>query len=278
MRAFRAVTGGSGMDVEMWPVGRLKPYPDNPRRNDASVDAVAASLREFGFRQPVVVDEQDVIVVGHTRYKAALKLGLTEVPVHVARGLTPDQARAYRIADNQTATLSAWDDGLLAQELAALQAADFDLGLTGFAEDDLLALLADPPAEPTGDPDDVPDPPADPVTCPGDLWAVGRHRLLCGDATSSADVARVLGGTPADLLLTDPPYNVAYEGGTADRLTIANDDLTPDDFQRFLVGAAKAVLEVGIKVREVADLEVELRALEAQLAALGPPGQGEPRW
>ncbi len=228
------------MDVEMWPVSRLKPYPQNPRHNDAGVDAVAASLKEYGWQQPCVVDEQDVIVVGHTRYKAALKLGMTEVPVHVARGLTPEQARAYRIADNQTATLSIWDGGLLAQELAALQAADYDLGLTGFAEDDLLALLADPPAAASGDPDDVPEPPAAPVTRPGDLWAVGRHRLLCGDATKPADVARVLGGEPADVLLTDPPYNVDYEGGTADRLTIANDDLSPDDFQQFLVSALSA--------------------------------------
>src|SRR5829696_6773714 len=120
------------MDVEMWLVGRLKPYPGNPRHNDAGVDAVAASIRAWGFRQPIVADEQDVIVVGHTRYKAALKLGLTEVPVHVARGLTPEQARAYRIADNQTATLSAWDDGKLVEELMALQAAGFDLDLTGF--------------------------------------------------------------------------------------------------------------------------------------------------
>src|SRR5918993_32958 len=111
------------MEVELRPVGSITPYEHNPRRNDAGVDAVAASIREFGFRQPVVVDEQDVIVVGHTRYKAALKLGLKEVPVHVAVGLTAEQARAYRIADNQTATLSAWDDGVLAAELAALQAA-----------------------------------------------------------------------------------------------------------------------------------------------------------
>lgn len=139
------------MEVEMWPVGRLRPYPGNPRHNDAGVDAVAASLREFGWRQPVVVDEQDVVLVGHTRLKAALKHGRTEVPVHVARGLTPEQARAYRLADNQTATLSAWDDGLLAQELAALQAADCDLSLTGFAEDDLFRLLADPPGMPLAD-------------------------------------------------------------------------------------------------------------------------------
>src|SRR5262245_47044477 len=112
------------MHVEDWPIGNVKPYENNPRLNDPAVDAVAASIREYGWRQPVVVDEDGVIIVGHTRYKAALKLGLETVPVHVARGLTPAQARAYRIADNQTARLSGWDDARLALELAALQQQD----------------------------------------------------------------------------------------------------------------------------------------------------------
>src|SRR5262245_24209277 len=120
------------MHVEERAVEDIKPYEGNPRHNDAAVEAVAQSIRAFGFRQPVVVDEHNVIVVGHTRYKAALKLGLKTVPVHVASGLTPAQVRAYRLADNQTATLSGWDDGLLVQELAALQGMDFDLDLTGF--------------------------------------------------------------------------------------------------------------------------------------------------
>jgi site-specific DNA-methyltransferase (adenine-specific) len=150
--------------------------------------------------------------------------------------LTPEQARAYRIADNQTATLSAWDDSLLAAELLALQHADFDLALTGFPEADLLRLLTEPPSQPLADPDDVPEPPADPVTQPGDLWQLGRHRLLCGDATKAADVARLL-AAPADLLLTDPPYNVAYEGGTSDRLTIANDSMPEAEYRQFLAAA-----------------------------------------
>jgi site-specific DNA-methyltransferase (adenine-specific) len=151
-------------------------------------------------------------------------------------------AAGLKLADNQTATLSAWNDGLLAAELAAIQAADFDLALTGFAEDDLLRLLADPPAGATGDPDDVAEPPADPVTRPGDLWAVGFHRLLCGDATKAEDVARVPGGEEADLLLTDPRYNIAYENGTADRLTIANDDLPEPEYQRFLTSTLSAAV------------------------------------
>src|SRR6516164_7543655 len=125
------------MQVEMRPITAVRPYENNPRHNDAAVDAVAASIREYGFRQPLVVDEEDVIIVGHTRYKAALKLGMSEVPVHVAVGLSPAQAKAYRIADNQTATLSSWDDDKLYQELARLQEMNFDLGLTGFSADEV---------------------------------------------------------------------------------------------------------------------------------------------
>lgn len=228
------------MLVEERPVGSIKPYENNPRVNDAGVDAVAASIKSFGFRQPIVVDEHDVIIVGHTRYKAALKLGMTTVPVHVARGLSPEQARAYRIADNQTATLSQWDDDKLPLELIELQKADFDLSLTGFSADELLALLAPPGSEGQGDPDDVPEPPAEPVTLPGDVWQLGRHRLLCGDATQPADLARLLPDAPVDMLLTDPPYNVAYEGKTAEALTIANDQMDPAAYRRFLASALTA--------------------------------------
>jgi hypothetical protein len=207
-------------------VGSIRPYDNNPRDNDDAVDAVAASIKEFGVRQPVVVDEQDVIIVGHTRYKTAIKLGMAEVPVHVARGLTPEQARAYRIADNQTATLSRWDEDKLPLELMELQKADFDLAMLGFPDDELLWLLAPAPNDGEADPDEVPEPPDEPITQPGDLWLLGRHRLLCGDATKPEDVARLLPDARVDLLLTDPPYNVAYEGKTADALTIANDDMT----------------------------------------------------
>src|SRR5277367_689035 len=166
------------MLVEIRPLSSIRPYPGNPRLNDAAVDAVAASLKAFGWRQPLVVDEDGVIIVGHTRYKAALKLGLTEVRVHVAVGLTPAQLKAYRLADNQTAQLSGWDDDKLPLELLALQDMGFDLNLTGFSSDDLLRLLEQPTAALT-DADDVPEPPDAAITQPGDLWILGNHRLLC---------------------------------------------------------------------------------------------------
>jgi DNA modification methylase len=199
------------MRVEMRPITSIRPYQNNPRLNDGAVDAVAESIRTFGFRQPIVVDEQGVIIVGHTRYKAALKLGLAEVPVHVAVGLTAAQAKAYRLADNQTATLSQWDDDKLPIELAELQGMEFDLNLTGFSSDELLRLLEPPTTEGLTDPDAIPEPPDEAVTQPGDLWLLGRHRLLCGDSAKAEDVDRLLDGAPIHLVNTDPPYNVKVE-------------------------------------------------------------------
>jgi DNA modification methylase len=199
------------MLVEERPIESIRLYENNPRINDAGVDAVAASIRAFGFRQPVVVDEQGVIIVGHTRYKAALKLGLKTVPVHVAVGLSPAQAKAYRIADNQTATLSLWDDDKLPLELMALQEEGFDLDLTGFSTDDLVRLLGTAPADGLTDPDDIPEPPDEPITQAGDLWLLGEHRLLCGDSSKPEDVDRLLDGQPIHLVNTDPPHNVKVQ-------------------------------------------------------------------
>ena len=199
------------MHIVHRPVSSLKPYDSNPRVNDGAVDAVAQSLAEFGWRQPIVVDEEGVVIVGHTRLKAALKLGMVEVPVHVAAGLTPEQARAYRIADNQTATIADWDLDLLHNEIAALKALDIDLSLLGF-DDEKLAELLSPAGTDGEDPDEVPPAPDEPVTQPGDLWILGEHRLLCGSSTNPADVDRLMDGKKAALCATDPPYLVNYTG------------------------------------------------------------------
>ena len=199
------------MRVQQRIITDIKPYEQNPRINDAAVDVVAASIREFGFRQPIVVDEEGVIIVGHTRFKAAQELGLEEVPVHVAQGLTPAQVKAYRLADNKTGELAEWDYDLLPIELADLQGMDFDLDLIGFSSGDLAKLLDPDVKEGMTDPDDVPEPPDDPITQPGDLWILGDHRLLCGDSSKAEDVDRLLDRAQIHLVNTDPPYNVRVE-------------------------------------------------------------------
>jgi DNA modification methylase len=199
------------MRIELWDVADVKPYENNPRRNDQAVEAVARSITAFGFRQPIVVDEGGVIVVGSTRHKAALHLGMQQVPVHVADGLTPAQVKAYRLADNKTAELAEWDDGLLVQELAELQKMDFAMDLVGFSADELNRLLDVGGGPGLTDPDDIPEPPDEPTTQPGDLWVLGRHHLLCGDSSKAEDVDLLLDGAAIHLINTDPPYNVRVE-------------------------------------------------------------------
>jgi DNA modification methylase len=199
------------MKIELRATTSIIPYERNPRKNDAAVDAVARSIQEFGFRQPIVVDRSGVIVVGHTRWKAATKLGLARVPVHVAKDLTPQQARAYRIADNRLNEIADWETELLTAELSELKLADVDLALLGFSEDDLARLLATEVKDGLCDPDEVPKPPEKAITKPGDLWSLGNHRLLCGDAGNATDVDRLLDGVKVQLINTDPPYNVRLE-------------------------------------------------------------------
>ena len=170
------------MKVTLRSIISIRPYANNPRINDHAVAAVAASIQQFGFRQPIVVDEEGVIIVGHTRYKAALKLGLEKVPVHVARGLSPAQIKAYRLADNQTASLSQWDQDLLPLELAELQQLNFDLNLTGFSGDDLLRMLDTTPAAGLVDADAIPEPPDQATSRPGDLWFLAS--IVCCAATA----------------------------------------------------------------------------------------------
>ncbi|MBL8821656.1 MAG: ParB N-terminal domain-containing protein [Planctomycetia bacterium] len=209
------------MQIEMRIIESIHPYENNPRYNDAGIDAVAQSLQEFGWRQPIVVDEAGVIVVGHTRYKAAQKLGMTEVPVHVASGLSPEQLKAYRIADNQTATFSSWDDDRLTTELMELQTQGYDLDLTGFSSDQLTDLLY-APTQGLTDADAIPDPPDAAITQPGDRICLGNHVLLCGDSASVADVDRLLAGTTIQLVNTDPPYNVKVEPRSNNAIAAGN--------------------------------------------------------
>ncbi len=199
------------MQVIMRAVESVKPYERNPRVNDGAVEAVAKSITEFGFRQPIVVDSDGVIVVGHTRWKAAQRLGMSEVPVHVAEGLSADKAKAYRIADNQTANIAEWDLNLLPLELGDLKAAEFDLELLGFSDEDLARFSVPPAGGGLCDADDVPAPPDAAITQPGEMIILGEHRLLCGDSAKADDVDRLLDGASIHLVNTDPPYNVKVE-------------------------------------------------------------------
>ena len=199
------------MQIEHWSIDRVKPYPNNPRVNKDAVAAVAASLKEFGWRQPIVVDTDGVIIVGHTRWKAAKQLGYDQVPIHIAIDLSPEQIRAYRIADNQTATIAEWDKQLLPIELADLKAMNYDLGLLGFEPDELQKWMGTDVAEGQCDADEVPTQPDAAVTQRGDLWILGNHRLLCGDSSKPDQLDRLLNGAEIHLVNSDPPYGVNVE-------------------------------------------------------------------
>jgi DNA modification methylase len=221
------------LTVEAWPVARLIPYARNPRRNDEAVDRMCAAIREFGFRIPVVARSDGTVVDGHLRLKAAQRVGLPEVPVALADDLSEAQIKAFRLLANRSAAWAEWDDELLALELKDLQDAGYDLGFTGFDAGELKGFMEDGPAAGLTDEDAVLEPPADPVTKPGDLWLLGEHRLLCGDATVATDVERLLAGARPHLLVSDPPYGVEYDptwrneaGVSATKRTgkVANDD------------------------------------------------------
>ena len=202
---------GSGAEIAVaqWPIEKVKPYEKNPRAiNDKAIGKVAASIKEFGFQQPIVVDRDGVIIVGHTRRKAAELLGLSHVPVVVA-DLPEAKARAYRLADNRTAQETSWLDDILGDELAALKGLDFDLSLTGFDERELDKLLLDD-AE-LARAEETQPVPENPVTVKGDVWLLGKHRIVCGDSTVATDVDKALNGVKPHLMVTDPPYGVNYD-------------------------------------------------------------------
>ncbi|QDT59409.1 Chromosome-partitioning protein Spo0J [Stieleria bergensis] len=210
------------MQTELRSIANVHPYDANPRTNDKAVDSVALSITEYGFRQPLVVDVEGVIICGHTRYKAAVKLGLEKVPVHVAKDLSDQQIKAYRIADNKTGELSEWDFDLLPIELGGLQSDGYDIELLGFNANELAKLLDPELQAGLTDPEDVPEPPDDPVTQPGDLWILGEHRLLCGDSSNAEDVDRLLDGAKIHLVNTDPPYNVKVEPRSKNAIAAGN--------------------------------------------------------
>jgi DNA modification methylase len=237
--------------LELVPVAGLVPYARNSRtHSDEQVAQIAASMREFGFTNPVLVDEAGGIIAGHGRVMAAKALGLAQVPCIRLAHLSDAQKRAYVIADNQLALNAGWDEAMLRLELEDLQAADFDLDLLGFNADELGALLTEPEPETEGltDPDEAPEPPAQPVTADGDVWLLGKHRVMCGDSTRIDHMEALTLGGGIDMWLTDPPYNVAYEGKTKDALKIQNDSMADGQFRQFLRDAyvaADAVMKPG---------------------------------
>ena len=211
------------MEVRLVNIDDVRPYEKNPRVNDAAVEAVAKSIQEFGWRQPIVIDANGVVVIGHTRLLAAKKLGMKTVPVHVAEGLSEAQIKALRIADNATGDIATWDYDLLPIELKDLQAADFDLSLLGFDADELAKLLDPDGTQGLTDPDDVPAPPDEAITRKGDLWILGNHRLLCGDSSIASDVDRLLDGAKIQLVNTDPPYNVKLSSRSNNAIAASGD-------------------------------------------------------
>ncbi len=228
--------------IEMLGLETLIPYANNTRtHSEEQIAQVAASIREFGFTNPVLVDADNGIIAGHGRVLAARKLGLVEVPCIRLAHLDEKQKRAYIIADNKLALNAGWDEELLALELGALKDDGFDIELTGFTEDELAELVVpEEIAEGLTDEDAVPDAPEQPVTVEGDVWLLGRHRLMCGDSTSQSAFDQLMSKTRGDLIFTDPPYGMSYGGGRAAGSTkkgarvkahgmIKNDDLQGED-------------------------------------------------
>jgi DNA modification methylase len=260
---------------EHWPTSRLTPYARNPRKNDHAVEQMAGAIREFGFRLPIVAKSTGEICDGHLRYKAALHLGLEQVPVILADDLTETQIKAFRILVNRSATWADWDEDLLRLELEELKLDDFDLALTGFDDDELLEIMAgeETTTEGNTDEDAAPEVPVTPVSKPGDVWLMGQHRLLCGDSTDAASYDTLLGTERVAMIFQDPPYNVDYANTAKDKLRgtnrpILNDNLG-DGFQDFLLAAFKPALARCNGAVYVAMSSSELDTLQAAFRAAG---------
>lgn len=285
------------LQVEQWPIDRLLPYAANARTHEPEqVAQIAASIAEFGFNVPCLIDERGVLIAGHGRLLAAKKLGLADVPVIRLDHLSDAQARAYRIADNQIALNAGWDDQVLAAELARLKEDSVGLDLLGFADDELDRLLAsiDEGGADAADADEdvVPEPPEEPVTRPGDVWLLGKHRLLCGDATNATDVARLLDGARSHLMVCDPPYGVEYDpswrneagvSATARTGKVANDDRANwREAWALFPGDAAYVWHAGVHTKTVAEsLEAAGFTIRSQIVWAKPRfvlGRGDYHW
>jgi DNA modification methylase len=232
------------IELANWPIERLIPYARNARSHSAAqIAQIAASIHQFGFNNPVLVDPEGDIIAGHGRVLAARKLGLIEVPVIVLSHLNENAKRAFRLADNQLALNSSWDFEMLRLELEALAEQAFNLDLLGFTDEQLKGALAAGVQPHGSDPDFVPEKPTEPVSRPGDLWELGTHRLLCADGTKHQNLTMVLTGRRCELVFTDPPYDVNYTGKGPTKMTILNDDLG-SEFGPFLRSACDAILSV----------------------------------
>ena len=246
--------------IEYLPTDSLIPYARNSRtHSDAQVAQVAGSIREFGFTNPVLIDSQDGIIAGHGRVLAALKLKMDSVPCIRLSHLTETQRKAYIIADNKLALNSGWDTEMLLLEFSDLEAAEFDMELLGFSDEELDAMKPEQIQEGLTDEDFVPEVQPDPISKLGDVWLLGKHRVMCGDSTSIDSVEALMAGGVADQLITDPPYNVALgmnetpaeakkRNRRTDGLTVMNDEMSDDDFRQFLRDAfvaADAVMKEG---------------------------------
>lgn len=248
-------------------IAELKPYEKNARTHSADqVEQICRSIKEFGFTNPLLIDDEDRIIAGHGRLMAASALKMTEVPVMVLSGLSESQRRALILADNKIALNSGWDLQLLSSELADLKLEGYDLTLTGFSLEEIDGMT--PVVLDEADPDDAPDLPKEPKTKPGDVYVLGPHRLVCGDSTSIDNMNRLMRGELADVCWTDPPYNVAYETKAG---KIANDDLDDGEFRDFLSGAygcAFAVMKPGAAIY-VAHADTEGLNFRATFRAAG---------
>ena len=222
------------MEIKTVKINELKPHPKNPRVHpDSAIDKLVRSIKEFGWTNPILVSTDGYILAGHARLKAAEKAGIEEVPV-IYLPLEGAKAEAYLIADNRLQDETDWDYEKLKDLLQELDTGEFDLELTGFDMGEIEDLVAQLHVPEEIIEDEVPEPPEEPITKPGDLWILGRHRLLCGDSTDQTVIAKLMENQIADMIFTDPPYNVDYTGKTKDALTIKNDSMKDDDFRHFL--------------------------------------------